>query len=75
MLDAEAIQMLARAEELSSAGLPDDAAGLCESAGDRLLSLGDEACTRAALERDREVPGVELHPMAEDAELLSGEQG
>lgn len=51
MLDLEANQMLARAEELSSAGLPEDAAGLCESAGDRLLSLGNALGAAVAYQR------------------------
>ncbi|HET9929265.1 MAG TPA: hypothetical protein VFQ35_01200 [Polyangiaceae bacterium] len=43
--------MLARAEELSSAGLSEDAARLSESAGDRLLSLGNSLGAAVAYQR------------------------
>ena len=67
--------MLARAEELSSAGLPDDAAGLCESAGDRLLSLGNALGAAVAYQRALHQFPVEIVARARKhhiSERLSG---
>lgn len=75
MLDAEANQMLVRAEALSSSGHAEDASRLCEAAGDRLLSQGNALGAAAAYQRALHQFPVELAPRPRKqhlSERLSG---
>jgi hypothetical protein len=69
MLDADANQLLTRADELASAGRGQDAASACESAGDLLLGQGNVLGAAVAYQRALHQLTAEFLPRAQKSRI------